>query len=63
MSKRILYHGSPKIIQVPVFEKIQFISYEIADNTAYYAKGKAREKVIVYWHRQCVVSGIKGTHL
>ena len=48
MSKRILYHGSPEIIQLPVFEKIQFVSYEIADNTAYYAKRKAREEVIVY---------------
>ena len=36
--------GEQFVLKSPVaFEKIQFISYEIADNTEYYAKRKARD--------------------
>ena len=28
---------------IDAFEKLQFVSYEIADNTQYYAKRKARD--------------------
>ena len=36
--------GEQFVLKSPVaFEKIRFISYEICDNTVYYAKRKARD--------------------
>ena len=36
--------GEQFVLKSPAaFEKIQFVSYEIADNTEYYAKRKARD--------------------
>ena len=36
--------GEQFVLKSPVaFEKIQFVSYEVADNTEYYAKRKVRD--------------------